>query len=252
MLESKGRVDDVMAMSLELDYRLRWMDFDRYGRMQPTAILDLFQDVATIQADGMGIGRDDMMAKGVFWAVIRSKFEIVRNPLPCTSVKVRTWPHTPTRFSFLRDFSMRDEAGELLVKGTSEWVLMDAQTRKFASVKDYYSGSEEFDEARMFDAKPRKLADFGEGNLSVCTMQPNYTDIDVNGHVNNARYADFVVNALNPGDSGAIRTFQMDYRHEVMPHVPLHVHTLVEDGRIMSKGANEQGDIAFACLIELR
>ena len=37
-----------------------------------------------------------------------------------------------------------------------------------------------------------------------------------------------------------------------MPHVPLHVHTLVEDGRVMSKGVNDQGDIAFACLVELR
>ena len=54
-----------MAMELSLDYRLRWMDFDRYGHMQPWAVLDLFQDAATVHAVELGIGREDMDHKGV-------------------------------------------------------------------------------------------------------------------------------------------------------------------------------------------
>lgn len=240
-----------MPLGLSLDYRLRWMDFDRYGRIQPFAVLDIFQDLATVQAEDMGIGRDDMMAKGVFWAVVRSKFEIVKPPSHYQVVTARTWPHTPTRFSFLRDFSMRDESGDLLVKATTEWVLMDIETRKFGSVKDYYDGPEDFDEARSFEKKPRKIADFEEGNRPVCTVVPSYSDIDANGHVNNARYASYVVDALDPGAEGSIKTFQLDYRHEVLPGVPLTVHTLVEDGRVLSKGVNPDGQIAFACAIDL-
>ena len=240
-----------MALGLELDYRLRWMDFDQYGRIQPTPVLDIFQDVATIQAENMGIGRDDMLKEGVFWAIIRSKFEIVRAPSHYQVVSVRTWPHSPTRFSFMRDFSMRDEAGELLIKATSEWVLMDVETRKFASVKDHYHGLDDFDEARSFERKPRKIPDFEEGNRPVRTIVPSYSDIDVNGHVNNAVYANYAVDALNPGAAGMMKTFQIDYRYEVLPGVPLAMHTLVEEGRILSKGVNPDGQIAFACLIEL-
>ena len=154
-----------MALGMELDYRLRWMDFDQYGRMQPAAILDIFQDVATQQAEDMGIGRDDMLAKGVFWAVVRSKYEVVRPPRHYQVLTARTWPHTPTRFSFMRDFSLSDEAGELLVKASTEWVLMDVATRKFVSVQDYYDGSTDFDEARAFDRKPRKIATFDEDDV---------------------------------------------------------------------------------------
>ena len=82
-------------------------------------------------------------------------------------------------------------------------------------------------------------------------MVPGYSDIDANGHVNNARYANFVIDALNPGEDGTVRTFQMDYRHEVLPGVPLSMHTLVEDGRVLSKGVNPAGEIAFACAIDL-
>lgn len=241
-----------MALGLDLEYRLRWMDFDQYGRLQPFAVLDMFQDVATVQAEQMGIGRDSMMSQGVFWVVIRSKFEIVKDPAHLQRVTVRTWPHSPSRFSFLRDYSMRDEGGGLLVKATSEWVLMDAETRKFASVKDYCAVDGDYDTARAFDAKPKKLHDFAEGNLPQFTVVPSFVDIDLNGHVNNACYANYVVDALNPGEAGAIRTFQMDYRHEAMPGVSLVMHTLVEDGIVRSKGVNPDGETAFACEMVLR
>lgn len=241
-----------MTLSKELDYRLRWLDFDRYGRIQPTAILDLLQDVATLQAEEMGIGHDAMLAKGVFWAIVRMKYEIVREPSHYEVVSVRTWPHTLTSFSFLRDFHIRDANGELLVKASSEWVLMDAETRKFAKVKDNYDGPTDFDDTRSFDRKLRKVPGFDEGNRPTFTIAPAYCDIDVNGHVNNARYPTFVVNALNPGQEGAIRSFQIDYRHELLPDSPITVHTLVESGHVLSKGAREDGNIAFACDIELR
>ncbi len=240
-----------MALGMQLDYRLRWMDFDQYGRMQPAAMLDIFQDVATIQADDMGIGRDAFIERGVFWAVVRSKLEIVKPPSQYQVVTARTWPHTPTRFSFLRDFSMRDEAGELLVKATTEWVLMDVLSRKFVSVKDYYDGSDDFDEARAFDRKPRKIADFEESGQPALTIVPTCIDIDVNGHVNNARYANYAVEALDLGRNSAIKTFQIDYRHEALPGVPLVMHTLVEDGFARVKGVNPEGEISFACAIEL-
>lgn len=240
-----------MTQALELDYRLRWMDFDRYGRLHPAPVLDMFQDVATVHAANMGMSRDAMVARGVFWAVVRSKLEYVKAPAQLQGVTVRTWPHAPTRFSFQRDFTMRDAAGDLLVKASTEWVLMDLEARKFVSVKDYYDGPDDFDETRAIEGKLRKIADFPEGNLPVVQVVPRFSDIDVNGHVNNARYANYIIDALDPGEKGSIKTLQIDYRHEVLPGVPLAMHTLVEDGRVLSKGVDEEGETAFAALIEL-
>ena len=239
-----------MPLGMELDYRLRWMDFDRYGRLHPTLIIDIFQDIATVHAEQMGIGRDAMVERGVFWAVVRSKLEVVKAPSQLQVVTVRTWPNAPTRFSFVRNFTMCDEKGDVLVKAMNEWVLMGLESRAFISVKDHYDGPDDFDEARVFEGKLRKIADFAEGSQPVIEIVPRYSDIDVNGHVNNARYANYVIDALNPGEHGSIKTMQIDYRHEVLPDVPLAMHTLVEDGRVLSKGVNEQGETAFACLIE--
>lgn len=235
-----------MALEMTLDYRMRWMDFDRYGRVQPWALLDLFQDMATAHAVELGIGGEDMMSRGVFWAVVRSKFEVVSEPHHHQRVVVRTWPHSLSRFSFIRDFTMADESGDTLVKATTEWVLMDIETRKFVSAKDYYAGPTDFSEDRSFPKKPRKVSGFDEGNRAEAIIVPAYCDIDVNGHVNNAMYARYVVNALDPGEVGAVKTFQIDYRQEARLGSPLRVQTLVEDGRVLTKGIREDGETSFA------
>lgn len=242
-----------MSIGLEHDYRLRYMDFDRCGRMLPSALLDIFQDVATMQAESMGIGYDAMLEKGVFWVIVRMKYEIVREPERYQVVTARTWPHTLTRFSFLRDFAVCDQkTGDLLVKASSEWVLVDRETRKFASVAKLYEGPTDFDEARAFDAKAKKVPNFQEDPACAFTFVPTYSDIDHNGHVNNAKYGNYVVNALNPGEEGAIRTFQIDYRHELLPDEPVSVYSQVQDGLVLAKGVNADGEIAFASAIELR
>lgn len=240
-----------MSVSLEQDYRLRWMDFDRHGRIKPSAILDMCQDVATVHANQLRMGRDDMLKQGVFWAVIRSKIEFFGDFKHFQVVTVRTWPHSPSRFSFLRDYTVRNEEGTLLAAMSSEWVLMDIETRKFTSVTDHYDVPDGLDEARVFAKKPRKVPAFTDENRPVVLLSPVYTDIDVNGHVNNAMYADFVLDALNPSEAVFLKTFQMDYRHEVLPAAPLEMHTYIESNRILFKGINEQGDIAFACAAEL-
>ena len=240
-----------MALEITRDYRLRWMDFDQYGRMQPAAVLDIFQDMATLHAELLGIGRDKMLEDNVLWVVVRTKLEMVSEPKHFQVVRVRTWPHSLSRFSFLRDFTMSDEEGNLLVQASQEWVLMDAETRKFASAKDFYHGSMDFVEDRVFPKKARKAPDFEEGNRPDCQIVPSYADIDLNGHVNNAMYANFIVNALNPGSEGAVKTMQINYRYEVHPGEPVTVLTRVEDGRVLSKGLSADGTTAFAGLIEL-
>ena len=240
-----------MTIELSMNYRMRWMDFDRFGHVQPWALLDLFQDAATAHAVELGIDRDDMVPRGVFWAIIRMRYEVLSQPQHHQAVTVRTWPHTLSKFSFIRDFNLLDESGSLLVKASSEWVLMDVHTRKFASVKDYYDGPTDFVKERVFEKKPRKVPNFDAEGEPTLVVVPAYSDIDVNGHVNNAMYARFVVNALNPAEQRSIRVFQIDYRQEVLAGAPLSLYTHVEDEVAYAKGLNEAGETSFACAIGL-
>lgn len=246
----RDKQDTPGVLGVSRDYRLRWMDFDRYERILPFAIMDIFQDVALHQSEEMGIGYEDMMAHRVFWAIIRQKIEIVRQPGHYQMVTARTWPHSLSRFSFMRDNSLRDADGNLLAKCSAEYVLMNIDTRKFVKVTDILHNDYVFDDARAFEGKLRKLPDFEPDEAGMHTIVPSYSDVDKNGHVNNALYARYVMDALAPDEALSLRTFQIDYRHEVLEGVPLTMCTRWEGTTARVKGVRQDGEIAFACVLE--
>lgn len=238
-------IDTELTVDLKVTVPLRVTDFDRYGRLKPSAALSLFQEAATAQAGLMNIGHDDMEALGVFWAVIRTYYEVVKQPELYTSAQVRTWPHTPSRFSFQRDYVMTSLDDEVLLRGTSEWVLMSIESRQFVNITDVYTPPENLIDERNFERKPRKIADFELSGSEPYLVVPQYSAVDVNGHVNNSFYADYPFDAVSPDGSYALESFQIDFRHEVRQGEELAIHTATQGDEFLAKGINASGEAAF-------
>lgn len=240
-----------MTIEYEQTYQLRTGDFDTYAHLQPASVLDIFQDAAGANADrtpGMTM-EDAVEGTKLLWVITRLKYEVVATPALHEQVKVRTWPLAPTRMGFQREYTIKRLDGELLVKGTSEWVLMDAVTRSFVSARDVYNGPDDFSTERNFEKKVRKLRDFEPADKG-CRITPTFTDIDVNGHVNNTKYASYVLDALNPGKDEVIRTFQIDYRHELRCGQSVDIHLAREDGAVTALGISDDGERRFMARIE--
>lgn len=238
-------IDTELIVDLKVTVPLRVTDFDRYGRLKPSAVLSLFQEAATVQAGVMDIGHDAMERRGVFWAVIRTYYELHKQPELYSSVQVRTWPHSPSRFSFQRDYIISSLDDEVLVRGTSEWVLMSLETRQFVSISDAYEPPENLLEEKNFEKKPRKIGDFDPGDARPYIVVPPYTSADTNGHVNNSVYADYPFDAINPDEEHNVKTFQIDFRHEVRTGQPLSIYTDRGESAILTKGVDEQGEVVF-------
>lgn len=238
-----------MALELIQDYRLRWNDYDRFGHIAPDSVLDICQSMAIIHAEQMGIGRAKLLERGQVWVLVRMKLEVLRQPNQ-ESLTVRAWPHSPSKFSFLRDFELSDSEG-LSIKATSEWVLMDVEARKFARFDASIMGEAEYSPDRAFEEKPRKISPFELEGEPLLTLKPHYTDIDVNGHVNNARYPRFVMDALQLGADQPIRTMQIDYRHEIAPSDTIAIYANYDNEAIRANGVLEDGTVAFSCAIEV-
>ena len=125
----------------EKDFFLRSSDFDCQERLKPSAVLDLFQDVAGEHADRLGIGFQNMLKRELMWVVARVKFELALEARPYQKVRVRTWPLPPRRAGFLRNYAIYNEAGDTLARGSSEWALMQRSAR---STSYMYSSSTRF------------------------------------------------------------------------------------------------------------
>lgn len=235
----------------EKNYYLRTSDFDCRNKLLPSAILDLFQDVAGSHADKLGIGHNDMIGKNIVWVLTKVKFRVMEDVGMHRSVKVKTWPLKPGLLGFNREYLVEDECGNVLVKGTSEWVLMHTEKRKVVALSDVYPIKEGFVEEKMFEGKLSKVKDFESDSEGYCVV-PGFSQLDINGHVNNTKYANYVLDAADLADDEIIDTFQLDFRKEITKGEKINVYLCRQDGQILAKGQDSEGTNMFLCKITLK
>lgn len=204
--------------------------------------------MATQHAALLGIGLNDLRQKGYIWAVVRQKVEVLQNPAIHQRVQVRTWPHTLNRMGLKRDYEMTAEDGTVIAKGTSEWVVLDAENKQFVNAADVYTGPTDFCEDRMFEGRLRKVKDF-ESEKPRLVLVPQFTDMDSNMHVNNARYFNFIANALENTPDKQIRWFQIDYRKELMVGQPASLNVMEDELGTHVNGLDPEGNVIFNCLL---
>ncbi len=233
------------------DYYLRASDFDTFRNLQPAAVLDLFQDAAGEHAQKLKVDYDQMILRNMMWVIVRVKYRILQKVKMYQRVNVVTWPHPNRRLDFQRDYLIRDENGSPVVKGTSQWALMDSRTRKLVLARDIYGEIDSFCEENTFAEKFLKVPDFEEADPGYPVMS-GYTDLDINGHVNNIKYANYALNAVNLAPDQEIEEFQIDYHKEVLNHTALDVFIQQGEKQILVKGKNSAGDSMFSCRIELK
>lgn len=238
-----------MQNIFEKNFTLRTSDFDCRRKIMPAAVLDLFQVVAGEHAIDLDCGFAALYKKGFLWVLVRTKYEVLSEPELYQTVRVKTWPLAPSRLGFQREYLMEDEQGNPLIKASSDWMIIDVEQRKLVSKPNIYPELE-FITEKSFDERIKKVPDFepiGEGT-TVC---PGFSQLDMNGHVNNTKYANYAMDVLNPAENEFIKSFQIDYRHEIKMGDKIKVYAGKNDGTALIKGVNESGDIMFACKIDM-
>ena len=170
-------------------YKVTTLHADCFGRCRPSGLLRFAQDAAGEHCLILGTDWDSMAKKNYFWAVIRQRMEITRLPKEGETVTVKTWPMPTTRVAYPRATEGFDAEGNSLFKVISLWVIMDMDSRAMA-----LPGKSGVDVAgTSFGSElkaPAGLPAF-EGSEAML-RRVSFSDLDVNGHMNNTRYLDWL------------------------------------------------------------
>ena len=236
----------------EKEYTLRAGDFDKFDRLHPAAVLDLFQDVAGQHADLLGIGYDTLLKRSLMWVLVRVKFRFLAPAHRYQTVVVKTWPLEPRRLSHRREYCIEDENGERLVEGSSEWVVMDSVERKLRWTPTLYPMDFEFHTELMCEQRLDRIQHHLPQTKSAYVVRAGFSDLDINEHVNNVKYANYVMDAINPAREEEIESFQVDYRKEVAPETELHIYCDREGDCIYACGDAGDNTEMFLCKLTLK
>lgn len=109
---------------------------DGNGHVNNVAYVKWMQDAAIRHFEHLG-GTPLMQAAGATWVVHSHKIEYLAAGFAGEELEVRTWIANVRRVRSLRRYEfVRAQTGELLVRGETEWVLLDAQSGRPMAIPD--------------------------------------------------------------------------------------------------------------------
>ena len=181
---------------------------DLSRHINPTGLLDILQSIAGEHANLLGIGYEDLKAKGYAFVLARIKYDLYKPIESYTELLVETTPLVPGRIDFDRDFEIyNNKTNELVGIATSKWIIIDLASRRICR-SNVFTYPCEVREKGNYDSF-EKLS-FDEINLDlIYEYEVRHNDVDFIGHMNNTKYASSLIY------NGSVKRFEINFLHEV-------------------------------------
>ncbi len=196
-------------------FPLRYSDFNFRDELTPASLLCLLQEVAGASADELGFGYQALKEKGLGFIVVGTYCELLRTVRLGETVTVETWPLPPRHVIFERAYRVTDERGEPVALCTSRWCLADME-RFTLALPDRLGEAHTncpYRAEKSVEVKSWKIPRIeGEEKLRL-RIGNSVTDHYM--HTNNARYAEFFLDAFRMEELPRIKSFLITYEKQV-------------------------------------
>ena len=191
-------------------------DTDASWRLKPASFMNLAQEAAGRHAVYLGFGYDDLIVSNTAWILSRVHVQFIDTPQWREDITLTTWHKGLNRLFFLRDFILTDNEGRERVKATTSWLILNLETRRL--VRDPKLVEEgTVCEENVIETPADKVQmpkDFEPEFVMEHTVA--YSDIDTNGHTNNAMYMQWAMDAVNyeVASKMPLKEFTINFNHE--------------------------------------
>lgn len=230
-----------MLKTYTQEFRIASYQTDVSARIRPSAILEIMQEMAGAHAELLDVGRTRLLPMNLAWVLTRVEVRMERYPLSGEIVTVETFPMPNRRVFFPRYFIFRDEQGRQIGCAGSLWVVLDITTRKMANAAEIAPLLPDNRDLTAPMGMPATVEEIA-ADAQEASRIPVYTDLDMNGHVNNTRYLDWCCNALGVDvmRNHVLRQFAVNYNQEILPNQE--IRTVLRHGENAFSFSGFEGD----------
>ena len=206
-----------MDKTFSKDYTITCYEADANQLMRPTAMLDLMQEAANVNASTLGFGYDEMMNSNTAWVLSRIHVKFNNTPKWRDEVNLKTWHKGVSKLFYLRDFILSNKEGNPMILATTSWLIIDMNTRRLVRNSDL----------ALSDTAMHAIETPADKVVIPVDIEPElvrkhpvtWSEIDTNGHVNNVKYAVWAIDAVKAEDikERPLKELLINYDAEVMP-----------------------------------
>jgi acyl-ACP thioesterase len=238
--------------SYSKEFTVNVFECDHRNRLSISYIFRHSQQISGEHLDAMGYPYERLYDAGQVFLLSKVRAQIFSLPGYGDVVTIVTRPNTPQGCQFIRRTQFLAQDGSLLVDIDTTWMLVEPSSRKILRPSAFICDMQTT-EAQEENPVP------GKGSLlrggAVRRFPQNLlNDIDVNLHLNNARYADLVCDALEEElfEERQVKSIIIHYQKEAKLGAQLELFTgrPEPDGRYVSAYDGEHR--CFEAYVELQ
>ncbi len=186
-------VDGIYRNRVELNSH----DVDTFNLVHPSHYFRILQEAAGTHAYLKDVSIPQLQAEGKTWLVTRTRMEIYHYLSWPGVVDVETWPQEIWKFYYPRVCRASSGEGEPLFEAISHWLVIDNESQRPLRNERISNSFEAVDKDLYLDpdlgVRPN-----GDQLPLLYTYTPRivYSDVDLNRHVNNVIYLEWMLDLL--------------------------------------------------------
>lgn len=201
----------------EKDYQLTTNDINVYGDITPSATLNILQDISCEDAFNLGCDFSTSLSKDAIWVLTRSLYKI--NPIkfhPYMKLKVYTWPNKNEKFSVNRNYIIKDkESDEIILKGIFKWAIISYSKRRILPSNTLVDESLVYPIETALEDKIEAIQVDEKLLINEYKFKVMFSMLDQNGHMNNTKYLEQLLNACPLEEDEKITSLLSNYIKEL-------------------------------------
>lgn len=151
--------------------------------------------MAVNHVNKVGCGWHFLHSRRQFWALSRMDVEFVRRPMWEETVVVTTWGKKHNFLVQPRDFLVEDVRGDVLVRATSNWVVLDFEGKpcELSAIEPLLQNRHDLHAIAKPATRLRQSVELSDEVFSPVV----YSNIDMNHHANNSAYVTWVMDSFS-------------------------------------------------------
>lgn len=217
-----------------------------------SSFLKAVEEISIADVIRGGLTKDKTLERGLLWVISAMSFRFESYPKYDETAVLETFALPRMHRFFPRAYVLYGKDGRIIASGTALWCLIDAETRSSIDptaygirilpakkASDYHWDLSDF-------AFPRNMEKTQEETRTV-----RYSDLDLNGHMTNYRYADWFEDVFQE-ESGSLKdteSFRIAFHKEAVLGEPVRLSFGKEKPSVLSlEGFQGQSKIFEICL----
>jgi len=194
-------------------------DTDMKSICKLTNICNYIQETSIRHVQQYGMDPYEWMEKGLAWVLSRMKVEMYSYPKWQEVIKIRTWSRGAKGLFVYRDYELLDGDDNIIGRACTVWLIIDINKRRPLRPEPILSETNyKFLTDRNAICDELKALPNEEKEEFIFSVPIHYSDVDMNHHVNNVKYARWQLDAI-PTDrisSELIKEFEINFNHETV------------------------------------